>query len=374
MESRRQNQDLISDYDIMIVGGGPAGISTWLHLHKYDPELASQAVLIEKEKYPRDKLCGGAIHKWMTNRIFSNLGIELKIPFVSVNNIEIRFEKDVYNYQEESFFRIIQRVEFDYFLAQIAKNRGLFLRENETFIDFDYVDDGVVVQTSRGRYKVKILIGADGALSMVRRKMKPSITPRFAATIETFSPVHLKYDPEFASHTAVMNFTPVNEGLQGYVWHFPCLRNNKSFMNHGLCDTRIYPNAPRADLTKIFMHELQLRHNNQESKLWSSHPVTYFLNDVSLSRPNIFLVGDAAGIEPLLGGGIHLSLAYGEVATTIIADAFRRGDFSLKMYNQTLQDHYLGRYIRKFTSVAKYMYSDKTRILDSLANIIENKG
>jgi len=37
------------DYDVMVVGGGPAGISTWLHLHKYAPDIASRTVLIEKE-------------------------------------------------------------------------------------------------------------------------------------------------------------------------------------------------------------------------------------------------------------------------------------------------------------------------------------
>jgi len=369
----KTKQDLNSDYDIMIVGGGPAGISTWLHLHKYDPLLASKAVLIEKEKYPRDKLCGGALHKWMTKRIFSDLGIELKVPFVSVDTIEIRFEKNVYTYREEDFFRVVRRVEFDHFLAQIAKERGLCLRENEACIDIEYIDDGILVKTNRGIYKVKILIGADGALSVVRRKMKPPRTPRFAATIEIFSPAHVKYDPEFATHTALMDFTPVNEGLQGYVWHFPCIYDNTPFMNHGICDTRIHADAPRCDLKKIFLNEMQLRHNDQALKSWSSHPVTYFLNDVPLSQPNILLVGDAAGIEPLLGGGIHLSLAYGEVATKTIIDAVRRDDFSFTLYNQTLQNHYLGRYIKEFTSVAKYVYGDKTKILDSLAKIIQNK-
>jgi flavin-dependent dehydrogenase len=373
MDTKRLNKKPDFNHNIMIVGGGPAGISTWLHLHKYDPELASQAVLIEKEHFPRDKLCGGAIHRWMTDRIFSNLEIELKVPFVPVDNIEIRFEKEDYHYHEENFFRIVRRLEFDYFLTKIAKNRGLHIRENEAFIDADTVDDGLLVQTSRGRYKVKILIGADGALSRVRKKMKPPITPRFAATIEIFSPVNFQFDPEFVSHTAVMDFSPVNESLQGYIWHFPCLCDNTPFMNHGICDTRIYTDEPRADLKKIFTHELLSRHNNSRPNVWSSHPVTYFLKEVPLSQSNVLLVGDAAGIEPLLGGGIHLSLAYGEVASTLISDAFRRNDFSLKMYNQILHNHYLGKYIEKFTSVAKKIYGDKTKILDSLAKIIENK-
>jgi flavin-dependent dehydrogenase len=170
-----------------------------------------------------------------------------------------------------------------------------------------------------------------------------------------------------------MDFTPVNDGLQGYVWHFPCLLNNIPFMNHGICDTRIFPDLPHADLKKIFLNEIRLRRDNTSSISWSSHPVTYFLQDVPLSQSHILLVGDAAGIEPLLGGGIHLSLAYGQVAATTIVDAARRDDYSFKMYNRTIQNHYLGKYIKKFTSVAKEVYRDKTKIIDALSRIIENK-
>lgn len=373
MINTKGNQKVNTDYDIMIVGGGPAGISTWLHLQKIHPILASKAVVIEKEKYPRDKLCGGALHKWITNKILSDLEISLKVTFVPVDTLEIRFEEEVYRYQEEEFFRIVRRVEFDHFLVKIAKERGLFLKEKEACVDIQYSDDGLLVTTNKVTYKVKIVIGADGALSTVRRKMKPPRIPRFAATLELFSPVNATYDPEFSTRTAVLDFTAVNDGLQGYMWHFPCLVDNVPFMNHGICDTRIYPHTPPSDLQKIFSNELTLRHISTLTKSWSSHPVTFFLDDIPLSQPNILLVGDAAGIEPLLGGGIHLSLAYGQVAATTIIDAFQRDDFSFGYYNQSIQNHYLGKYIKKFTMVAKNIYSDKTKILGSLAKIIENK-
>lgn len=374
MITTKLNHKVNTDYDIMIVGGGPAGISTWLHLQKFHPILASKTVVIEKEKYPRDKLCGGALHKWITNKILSDLEIKLNVAFVPVDILEIRFEEDVYRYQEEEFFRIVRRVEFDHFLVKIAKERGLQLKEKEACVDIQYIDDGLLVTTNNGKYKVKIVIGADGALSTVRRKMKPPRIPRFAATLELFSPVNEPYDPEFIARTAVMDFTPVNFGMNGYLWHFPCLVDNVAFMNHGICDTRIYPSTQQVDLQKIFSNELKLRRISTPSKSWSSHPVTFFLDDVSLSQPNILLVGDAAGIEPLLGGGIHLSLAYGQVAATTIIDAVQRDDFSFRNYNQTIQNHYLGKYIKKFTSVAKNIYGDKTQILNSLAKIIENKS
>ena len=85
MVLKESNRPLNNDYDIMIVGGGPAGISTWLHLHKYAPDLASRCVLIEKAKYPRDKLCGGGVGGW-SEFVLKHLGVTINNPslFISV--------------------------------------------------------------------------------------------------------------------------------------------------------------------------------------------------------------------------------------------------------------------------------------------------
>ncbi|MRR14762.1 FAD-dependent oxidoreductase, partial [archaeon] len=43
-------------HDIVIVGGGPAGISTALHLHRLAPEVAARTLVLEKASYPLHKL------------------------------------------------------------------------------------------------------------------------------------------------------------------------------------------------------------------------------------------------------------------------------------------------------------------------------
>ena len=103
MFPKESNQSANVDYDIMIVGGGPAGISTWLHLYKYAPELASRSILIEKAKYPRDKLCGGALGEW-TETILNQLKIKINVPSVPIHRVECRFGEDIYHHQKHNFF------------------------------------------------------------------------------------------------------------------------------------------------------------------------------------------------------------------------------------------------------------------------------
>ena len=50
-----------TDFDVIIVGSGPAGTSTALHLCRLRPELAGRILLLDRAVHPREKLCGGGI-------------------------------------------------------------------------------------------------------------------------------------------------------------------------------------------------------------------------------------------------------------------------------------------------------------------------
>ena len=73
--------------DLVIVGGGPAGISTALHVLAAAP--ATRLAVLEKERYPRDKICAGAIGG-RAFRILERIGVEVDCPRVALDAIAMR--------------------------------------------------------------------------------------------------------------------------------------------------------------------------------------------------------------------------------------------------------------------------------------------
>jgi len=333
------------DFDIMIVGGGPAGISTWLHLNKFAPDLASRTVIIEKEKHPREKLCGGALLNPFVNKMFKDVNISPTVPKVDVNSVNISYAYNGFSFKKKAFLSIIHRPEFDYFLVNTARQRGAKILEKETFINLEHKKNDLSVNTSSKNHSVKILVGADGALSRVRKNISSPYRISYAATLETFAPVNPDYDNEFENKSALLDWSCFNKGIQGYIWHFPCIINNQAYMSHGICDSRINPYIFSGDLKKVFKKENEKRKLDIPPSTWRSHPVPYFSGRKKLSDARILLVGDAAGIEPLIGGGIHLSLLYGDIAARSIVSAFENNDFSLKDYTKKVNKNVVGRYI-----------------------------
>jgi len=352
------NQNSESDYGIMIVGGGPAGISTWLHLHKYAPEIASKTLVIEKEKFPRDKICGGGIGGW-SSCILNNLNIDLDLPSINISDLEFICGEKKFTLHQPNCFKMVQRIEFDHALVKTAVKRGLKINENEMFLSFTRKDKKIVVKTNKGTYNVKALIGADGALSKVRRTMNLKNKPHIAPTLEVFSPVNNKYDDEYKEKKIVVDLSYVNEGLQGYIWHVPCIKNGKPYIGHGMVNFRIHKNKPKANMIKIFNQVLQSRNVKVEQKKWLGHPIRWYSKEDEISIPNVLLVGDAVGIEPAFGGGIHFALSYGEVSSKTIIDAFQRDNFSFKKYKNQIQSHLIGKWIAKCTSIALELYDNK---------------
>ncbi len=110
--------------DIVIVGGGPAGLSTALALVRSAPALASRVVVLEKSRYPRDKFCAGAVGGRGLN-LLRELDALPDVPFAPIDGVSFRGRHGRLEARVEGIGRVVRRIEFDHALAGIARARGV---------------------------------------------------------------------------------------------------------------------------------------------------------------------------------------------------------------------------------------------------------
>ncbi len=348
-----------NQHPVIIVGGGPGGLATALHLAREAPDLAEKLLILEARHHPRPKLCGGGVTTHGEEQLQA-LGIEIDAPAFVVHNIQFRLGKQSVTIEHENAMRVFDRAEFDAALARLVVQNQLDLRSGERLLELRPVRDGYELTTDQARYFARVVIAADGANSTVRRKLKLNGTTGIARLLRIMTPVTPEESDLWRQHTAVFDFSCVQQHLQGYVWDFPALVNNKPFMNRGIFDSRIEPDRlserKHARLKSIFAGALHEREIDLNQHQLEGHPVRWFDPNATFSMPHVLLVGDAAGVDPLFAEGISYAMEYGAIAAQHIKQAFASDDFRFEGYRAHLLAHRLGKLLARRTYAARHLY------------------
>jgi flavin-dependent dehydrogenase len=345
---------MTTDAAVIIVGGGPAGLSTWLHLHALAPQLARDTLLLERATYPREKLCGGGITR-SGDLLLRALGVDSDCPSRPIARIDIRGGEVQHSVRVAEPMRVVRRSQFDHALAQAALARGLTMACGETVTGVVARADAVEVRTNARTLRALVMVAADGAQSSVRRSLGLAEPGQLGRLLEVVTaPGDPMADPGDA---AVFDFAPLRDGVQGYVWHFPCVIDGRAAVSRGIYDSRIHPERPRADLRRVFAAALDAVGIGSAPDAWESQPIRWFGPPGTITLPRIVLAGDAAGVDPLLGEGIAPSIAYGELAATLLAEAFARHDFSFADAADILRRHPLPRALVHRGAMANAIYA-----------------
>src|SRR6476646_2075956 len=139
-------------FDVLVVGGGPAGSATAHHL-----ATAGMSVLLaDKASFPRDKPCGGGL----TTRAFLRCPVD-PTPVVEdqVDVVELRFRyRDLVERRARStVIWMTQRRRLDALLLEAAREQGAEVREGAR------VEIGDEIKIDGRRVDVDAVVGADGA-------------------------------------------------------------------------------------------------------------------------------------------------------------------------------------------------------------------
>ena len=250
-------------YDVLILGGGPSGLSTALHLARLAPELIPGTLLLEKAHYPRTKLCAGGLVA-DAEIILQRLGLDVgEVPHVDAAAAHLDFAGKglTISLPKAHTLRIIRRDEFDNWLAQKAESRGIEIRQGVAVKRVTPGPDRVTVETDQGTFTACIVVGADGSNGITRRSVLPDAPVHTARVLEIIAPElqavgdHEQHKPDHA----YFDFFPVPDGIAGYTWDFPTQIKGQACRCWGIYDTNILADQPRPPLKEPLAQEM-MRH------------------------------------------------------------------------------------------------------------------
>ena len=345
--------------DILIIGGGPAGISTALHLVQSDPSMTSRIMILEKAHYPRPKLCGGGLVK-DAEILLEHLGLDVnEVPSVKAQTLHLDYKGNGIGYTQPGghALRIVRRDEFDAWLVNKAREKGILIREGVRVRDLHVGDDHVIVHTDEGDIHAKVVVGADGSNGATRKSVFPGFTGRKARVLEVLTPDSDQDSTRHGDTSAFFDFLPVPQGIAGYIWDFPTQVDGRSMRCWGIYDANLYTSKDRRSLKEPLYAEMKKNGWNPNSLELKGHPISWFTPLNLLSMKRVLLVGDAAGVDPLFGEGISMALGYGKVAAGAILEAFKNQQFDFTDYKRRLMGSPLGRALTARWAVANIIYS-----------------
>ncbi len=322
--------------DLLVVGGGPSGISTALHVQAAAPHLS--LLVLEKERYPREKICAGGIGA-RAFAILDKLGVTVDCPMVRLDAIALRLGGDTIVTRQDRLGVVVRRVEFDHALARQAIARGIEVRDGCAVDTIVVGDDGVRVTTADGEeIQARAIIGADGVGGIVRRQAGFAPSELRAQVVELDTEAVAQDLPR---DTVVFDFD--DRDLNGYTWDFPTIVNGVPLVCRGAYVIRnLGPDDARARigtyLTARGLDPKRYRHKQFAER--------GFEPGAEISAPRVLLVGEAAGIDIATGEGIGQAIEYGAVAGPYLARAFAADRLRFSDWTSAVHSHHLGRQLR----------------------------
>jgi flavin-dependent dehydrogenase len=101
---------------------------------------------------------------------------------------------------------------------------------------------------------------------------------------------------------------------------------------------------------------------------WKAFPIRALTPQSVVAAPRALLVGDAAGVDPLMGEGISFALEYGELAAQAVVEARATGDWSFARYARGVHAGPIGRKLRRLHFGARLFYGRASSLMFRLAS------
>lgn len=355
-------------YDVIIVGGGPAGATAARALG----ESGISTLLLDKSSFPRDKPCGGGISARVIRR-FPYLESALSgipVNWVSKVYFEAPSGSAVDYVSEDRLYLMIRRCEFDNLLFSMARKQvdcvtPALVRK------VAFHAGGVTVRAEIAgeprEYRAKIVLGCDGANSMVARDSRlrsGTVKNEYAIDMMEETPyaelglaerdrmyVYYGYQGSYGYSYVFPKMNHVNLGIGCKLDHYLAGMRGEQYVHH------------RTFVEKLIAQRLLTGASNRANfrafPLPISGPLPRTYGDRTL------LCGDAGGfVNAFTAEGIYYAMVSGHHAARTAVDAIRAKDTSsnrLSAYEQAWKKE-IGQDLSQSVNIQRLLLADLRRV------------
>ncbi|OGP74199.1 MAG: hypothetical protein A2V86_13785 [Deltaproteobacteria bacterium RBG_16_49_23] len=321
------------DYDVVIVGAGPGGSTA----ARFCARSGLKTLLIEKERFPRYKPCGGCLSLKTVHLLNLNLG-----PVIENTIFGAKFSyrlKDPFHIElKDPIAFLVMRDRLDQFMKEKALEEGAEILEGERVVRVQEKEKGVEAELAGGeKFYSKFLIGADGPESAVAKSL--SLPPQGIDGDGIAIQSEIPFDSSIPFPEKELHFIHLDFGgtPNGYSWVFP----KKEWLSIGIGGMfrETKKMNPRQYL-RGFLKGLTYVPEGKMERMRGHLLPSFYDEWQKVSQGKVLLVGDAAHLmDPLQGEGIYYAVRSGMLAAEAIIESKEKGTPPSDLYQKTVHLH-----------------------------------
>ena len=328
-------------YDVVVVGGGPAGATCARRL-----ALAGlETCVIDREKPPRYKTCGGGLVARAYDLLDVDLdpAIECRSQTIEMNLLDAGLTFRVE--RPETPIVMTMRARLDDALLQAARQAGAKLLAPCTLEGLQQSDSEATLASDLGPIRAAFVVAADGAASPTAKAAGWPANPHNIPALESELFVDASELERFGQ-TARFDFDSVPGG---YTWVFP----KRDHLSVGCLSTR--RNGPR--LRTALDHWLRRIGLDPGCRREDHGYVIPVSPRPRVAKGRVLLTGDAAGlVDPVTCEGISNAILSGQLAAEAIIESFPSPPAVRAAFQRSLARQILGE-LRAARFMARLLYA-----------------
>ncbi|MEE9199031.1 MAG: NAD(P)/FAD-dependent oxidoreductase [Dehalococcoidia bacterium] len=307
--------------DAIIVGAGPAGSVLGYELAR----AGADVVVLEKERIPRYKACGGGVNLRAARLLDFDIS---PVTERVVYGVEVTYKlgQGFVKRCPEPLTFMVMRDRFDCFLAERAVATGAAVLDGRKVTRIEEANRHLLVRCGEEAFQGLLIVGADGASSVVARHLglmrEAGLSVALEAEVDVPSSALARWDSLVTIDIGVIP--------GGYAWVFP----KADHLSIGVVGDVRHVHR----LRQYYRRFLQAQHlGPYQVRRFRGHRMPMRYPGMDIQQGPGLLLGDAAGlIDPFSGDGIYYAIRSAQIAAPVVLKALESGAMGLGEYQMAV--------------------------------------